>query len=411
MKHIKGKIITVILLSILLVFLTSVALVNIMLPHRFENEAKRTLEYEIDYINRFPSTADLEKDFDVLEQYLDSYEGGYFSGDISFIDLSDNSGYSTGFNSNANFAEIELRDYCATHTVKNETCYRLRTKRGYYIFLRYEEQPLDGTETTAPMLMYINLQPIIQYFHYLNRFFIFVFFGIAVVMGAIGYRLGKMIEDAQQTQSRFFQNSSHELKTPLMAIQGYAEGIQTGVIDSRVGAEVILQESDRMTRLVEELLFVSKIDSHRLTLNCTGWDVRDILYDCLESVTLLQQKENIQLIPDFTESSVVISCDEEQLRRAFLNILVNGLRHCKTTLTVSCQAEKNDVVIRFADDGDGIAEKDLPHIFDRFYSGRNGITGIGLALASEIVHLHRGSITARNSETGAVFEIRLPLAK
>ena len=218
------------------------------------------------------------------------------------------------------------------------------------------------------------------------------------------------IEKEAERQQTFFQNASHELKTPLMAIQGYAEGIQAGVMDAGGAAEVILAESDRMTELVEELLDISKIDMGRQLLAFSEMDIRELLYDSIRAVEPAAAG-GIAIVPDFPEEPVMVSCDDTRLRRAVTNILSNGVRYARSQLRLTCRADKRHVTIRIQDDGDGIAEEDLPHIFDRFYMGRSGKSGIGLALTKEIVHLHRGTIRAYNVDTGAVFEITLPVSR
>ena len=85
--------------------------------------------------------------------------------------------------------------------------------------------------------------------------------------------------------------------------------------------------------------------------------------------------------------------------------------YARSQLRLTCRADKRHVTIRIQDDGDGIAEADLPHIFDRFYMGKSGKSGIGLALTQEIIHLHKGTIRARNGDTGAVFEISIPVSR
>ena len=107
----------------------------------------------------------------------------------------------------------------------------------------------------------------------------------------------------------------------------------------------------------------------------------------------------------------MVSCDDTRLRKAVTNILSNGVRYARSELRLTCRADKRHVTIRIQDDGDGIAEADLPHIFDRFYMGKSGKSGIGLALTQEIIHLHKGTISARNVDTGAVFEITLPAGR
>ena len=221
-----------------------------------------------------------------------------------------------------------------------------------------------------------------------------------------GYKL-----KGAERQQTFFQNASHELKTPLMAIQGYAEGIQAGVMDTGSAAEVILEESDRMTELVEELLDISKIDIGRQQLALSEMDIRELLYDSIRAVESAAAASGITIAPDFSEEPIMVKCDDTQMRRAVTNILTNGLRYARSELRLTCRADRRQVTIRIQDDGDGIAEADLPHIFDRFYMGRSGKSGIGLALTREIIHLHKGTIRARNGDTGAVFEISIPVSR
>ena len=228
---------------------------------------------------------------------------------------------------------------------------------------------------------------------------------ISSVMCLLGFRFGRDIEKEAERQQTFFQNASHELKTPLMAIQGYAEGIQGGA------AEVILAESDRMTELVDELLDISKIDMGRQQLALSEMDVRELLYDSIRAVEPTAAGGGIAIVPDFPETPIMVSCDDTRLRRAVTNILSNGVRYARSELRLTCRTEKRHATIRIQDDGDGIAEEDLPHIFDRFYMGKNGKSGIGLALTKEIVHLHKGTIRAYNGETGAVFEISIPVSR
>ena len=216
---------------------------------------------------------------------------------------------------------------------------------------------------------------------------------------------------SQKLQKLIFQNASHELRTPLMSIQGYAEGIQAGVMDTGGAAEVILAESDRMTELVDELLDISKIDMGRQPLALSEMDIRELLYDSIRAVEPTAAAGGIAIVPDFPETPVMVSCDDTRLRRAVTNILSNGVRYARSKLRLTCRPDKRNVIIRIQDDGDGIAEEDLPHIFDRFYMGRSGKSGIGLALTKEIIHLHKGTIRAYNGDSGAVFEISIPVSR
>ena len=187
-------------------------------------------------------------------------------------------------------------------------------------------------------------------------------------------------------------------------IEGYIE------VNGRA-ADVILEESDRMTELVEELLDISKIDMGRQRLTLSEMDVRELLYDSIRAVEPAAAGGGITITPDFPETPVMVSCDDTRLRRAVTNILSNGVRYARSELCLTCRTDKRHVTIRIQDDGDGIAEADLPHIFDRFYMGKSGKSGIGLALTKEIIHLHKGTIRAYNGDTGAVFEISIPVSR
>lgn len=404
MKHIKLRILSVIWIAIFLLFVVFDLILNVSLPLYFENQAKTALEYEVDYIKQLKNSgSDKTKE-------PEEYSGTYLSGEISFIipddEQIDAAERNNGYNSAQRIADDEILGYLENNTVQLEKCYTVKTDNGYYVFVEYEDI-FELSGESSKTIMYINIQPVVRYTRSLDFLLAVAFFCVTAVMSVIGLQLGKRIEESQATQRRFFQNSSHELKTPLMAIQGYAEGIQAGVIDPSQSATVILEESDRMTRLVEELLSISKIDAHRLVLNTAVTDVREILYDCLRAVEGIQKEKNVKILLGFSESPVLADCDEDQLGRAFTNVIVNALRHCKSKVMISCKRRGEHCSIKVFNDGDNISSKDLPHIFDRFYTGKNGNTGIGLALTSEIVKLHGGSINAYNSAKGVVFEIKL----
>ncbi len=271
-----------------------------------------------------------------------------------------------------------------------------------------EEQ--DDWEKPYAYIMYIDIGPITRYIVTLNWAFFAVLLAISSVMCLLGFLFGRDIEKEAERQQTFFQNASHELKTPLMAIQGYAEGIQAGVMDTGSAAEVILTESDRMTELVDELWTSQKSIWGGSQLTLSEMDVRELLYDSIRAVEPAAAG-GIAIVPDFSEEPVMVSCDDTRLRRAVTNILSNGVRYARSELRLTCRTDKRHVTIRIQDDGDGIAAEDLPHIFDRFYMGKNGKSGIGLALTKEIIHLHKGTIRARNGDTGAVFEISIPVSR
>ena len=404
MKNIKLRIVYLILGSAMLLFAIFILAVNVIIPSHFVTEAKKALLNEAEYQNRaIPYTYD-EPDYD------ENWEEGYFfTPSIVFLELEDGYRHNT-WNRDTYRLEKKLLEYCAGRDLSLNQCYTFKTDKHHLIFMSVQEEQADWEKPYA-YIMYIDIGPITRYIVTLNWAFFGVLLAISSVMCLLGFRFGRDIEKEAERQQTFFQNASHELKTPLMAIQGYAEGIQAGVMDAGGAAEVILSESERMTGLVDELLDISKIDMGRQRLTLSEMDVRELLYDSIRAVEPAAAASGITITPDFPETPVMISCDDTRLRRAVTNILSNGVRYARSELRLTCRADKRHVTIRIQDDGDGIAEEDIPHIFDRFYMGRSGKSGIGLALTKEIVHLHRGTIRAYNGDTGAVFEITLPMGR
>ena len=404
MKNIKLRIVYLILCSALLLFALFMLAVNLIIPAHFVREAKKALISEAQYQNRTIPYTDDEPIYDEGEG-----EGNFFTPSIVFLELDD--GYRPNtWNRDTYRLEKKLLEYCAGRDIALNQCYTFKTDRHHLIFMSVQEEQ-DDWEKPYAYIMYIDIGPITRYIVTLNWAFFAVLLAISSVMCLLGFRFGRDIEKEAERQQTFFQNASHELKTPLMAIQGYAEGIQAGVMDTGSAAEVILEESDRMTELVEELLDISKIDMGRQPLTLSETDIRELLYDSIRAVEPAAAASGITIAPDFPEEPIMVKCDDTQMRRAVTNILTNGLRYARSKLCLTCRPDKRNVIIRIQDDGDGIAEGDLPHIFERFYMGKSGKSGIGLALTKEIVHLHRGTIRAYNGDSGAVFEITLPMGR
>ena len=404
MKNIKLRIVYLILGSALLLSALFVLAVNVIIPSHFVNEAKKALLNEAEYQNRaIPYTYD-EPDYD--ENWEEEY---FFTPSIVFLELEDGYRHNT-WNRDTYRLEKKLLEYCAGRDIALNQCYTFKTDKHHLIFMSVQEEQ-DDWEKPYAYIMYIDIGPITRYIVTLNWAFFAVLLAISSVMCLLGFRFGRNIEKEAERQQTFFQNACHELKTPLMAIQGYAEGIQAGVMDTASAAEVILAESDRMTELVDELLDISKIDMGRQPLTLSEMDVRELLYDSIRAVEPAAAAGGIAIVPDFPEEPVMVSCDDTRLRRAVTNILSNGVRYARSELRLTCRTEKRHATIRIQDNGDGIAEADLPHIFDRFYMGKSGKSGIGLALTKEIIHLHKGTIRAYNGDTGAVFEITIPVSR
>jgi len=229
----------------------------------------------------------------------------------------------------------------------------------------------------------------------------------------------RKLEINDEDQKIFFQNVSHELKTPLMSIKGYAEGIKYGIFSSEneksEASNIIIEESDRLNELVANLLYISKIDSSKQaeTENFVSTSLGSILEDCadklrgvlINSQNIGAQEKNISI--NHPKRAIYIKCDEESLIRAIINIMANCLRYAKTTVYVDYYESADKIVLNIKDDGAGIDEQDLPNIFKRFYKGKGGKHGIGLSIAKSIIEQHGVHITAGNRKdcSGAEFII------
>lgn len=208
-----------------------------------------------------------------------------------------------------------------------------------------------------------------------------------------------------KNQKNFFQNVSHELRTPLMSIKGYAEAIKYSVMDKESAVDIILDESDRLTNLVEELLYISKIDNITKEEKLIECDLREILISCVNSQKIEADKKNIEFICNFDEDEVLFKCDEKRVYRAFLNLINNAIRYAKSKIILECRKENKKIYISITDDGHGIKEEDIEFIFDRFYKGYKGKNGIGLSIVKSVIENNNGEVYATNSEIGAKFII------
>lgn len=387
MTRIKIKIVLANLCSVALILCALLVVVNVAIPKNLETQAKQAIEYESG--EHYPEEDGAGINF--LSSSVAYLEIGQENEDLVYLTET----------------EKAVLSFCSENNVVHGKIYREKDKNRNIVLAVYSSD--EAAQEKFEYVLYVDINAILNYVRWLNL----MFCGAVVVVGAaicvIGLKLGKTIESAQEIRQSFFQNASHELKTPLMAIQGYAEGIHTGVLPVRESAGVILEESDRMTELIEELLALSKIDSAQAKPKFQETDVTEIIKSVAYSFAPAFEKGQKELKTDLCDETMV-SCDEKQMRKVVSNLISNAFKFCKTTVTVKCAAVNGKARITISDDGEGIAKEDLPHVFERFYTGRKGNTGIGLALTKEIIGFHEGEIRAYN-QNGAVFEISLAISK
>ncbi len=220
-------------------------------------------------------------------------------------------------------------------------------------------------------------------------------------------RMTADLREAKQKQEVFFQNVSHELRTPLTSIRGNAEGIVYGLMDPRDAAKVILTESDKLGGLVEDILFLSRAGKEKRDAGVRELDLREVFSLCVSEQRAEAEQKGVCFVFDFDESPVLLKIREQDAERMLGNLISNAIRYAEKTVTLRCRNETDAVFFAVEDDGPGVAEEDLPHVFERMYKGKGGRHGIGLAIAQAAAQSCGGAITARN-DGGAVFEARFP---
>jgi len=233
------------------------------------------------------------------------------------------------------------------------------------------------------------------------------------------------VRSSQASQRNFVANVSHELKTPLTSIQGFAQAILDGTADTpdeqRQAADVIYRESGRMHRMVLDLLDLARLDAGTADLQMAPVDLRVLLDSIVEKFSLQAQKGEVNLTLDLPTDLPTLVADGDRLAQVFTNLVDNALRHTPAhgQVTIQVLSVPAEVEIRVADTGSGIPSDAVPHIFERFYQadlsragGEKHRAGLGLAIVHEIVAAHSGRITVRSQEgLGTTFIVQLPLAQ
>lgn len=221
-------------------------------------------------------------------------------------------------------------------------------------------------------------------------------------------RMAKAIVNNDRKRKAFFENTSHELKTPLMNIRGYAEGLKDGIFSIDEAAEVIYEESESLRTLVESILYLSKLedathDRYQLQLV----DLNEFLHGFHQKMSTLVTEKELEFELNLNQS-VDVMMDDDKMIRALSNIITNSIRYAKTKILIETVVEDQLVEIRLCNDGPQIPESDLPYIFDRFYKGDKGQSGLGLAIVKSIIVAHNATIEALNLNNGVCMSIKIP---
>ena len=237
------------------------------------------------------------------------------------------------------------------------------------------------------------------------------------------------IEQLQQNETyrkEFLQNLSHELKTPIFAIQGYVDTLLNGALENPdVNKKFLASTSrniDRLVNLVDDLDEISKLESGEQQLNLQNFVIQDLLKEVYESLAIKAEEKEINcIIKKGCEQPLTVYADKEKIRQVFINLIDNAIKYGKQKGMVESSFYKVDgrrVLIEISDDGSVISEEHLNRIFERFYrtdlarSRKVGGSGLGLAICKHIIEAHGQAIHVRSKiDVGTTFGFTLPKRK
>ncbi|MCA0172658.1 sensor histidine kinase [Bacillus sp. RAR_GA_16] len=211
-------------------------------------------------------------------------------------------------------------------------------------------------------------------------------------------------------QKEFLQNASHELKTPLMAIQGNAEGILDDVIvgnEVEHSLQVIVNETQRLKKIVQDLSYLTRLETVEESFTYEFVHINRILQEAMTAIKPLAYQNQITLEYG-SDPDIQVKVDADKMKQAFLNILGNALRFASSLIEIRMWKEESQVTVEIQDDGTGFGENP-DRVFKRFYTGDQSGSGIGLAITKTIVEKHHGEIYAENHKKGGRVVITLPL--
>ncbi len=221
------------------------------------------------------------------------------------------------------------------------------------------------------------------------------------------------LERSRTLEQQFLLSVSHDLRTPLTSIRGYADAITDGTVEPTKAAGVIRHESRRLERLVADLLDLAKLQARSFTMHPMRVDLTEAVHTAVAGATGASDGVTVHAV---ATSSVPVDVDPDRLAQVLANLVENGTKYARANVYVSCRSDGESALCTVDDDGPGIAPVDLPHVFERLYSARQrperteNPSGLGLAIVHELVAAMGGEVTAENAPLGgARFTVRLPL--
>ena len=236
----------------------------------------------------------------------------------------------------------------------------------------------------------------------------------------------ELLQQNETYRKEFLQNLSHELKTPIFAIQGYVDTLLNGALENPDVNKKFLNSTsrnvDRLVNLVDDLDEISKLESGEQLLYQQNFVIQDLLKEVIETLAIKAEEKEIKcIIKKGCEQPLTVYADKEKIRQVFINLVDNAIKYGKQNGTIESSFYRIDgrrILIEISDDGSGIAEEHLPRIFERFYrtdlarSRKVGGSGLGLSICKHIVEAHGQTIHVRSKiDVGTTFGFTLPKKK
>ena len=231
----------------------------------------------------------------------------------------------------------------------------------------------------------------------------------------------KRKEAIDEMRKDFIANVSHELKTPIALIQGYAEGLNEGLCEDEESrkyyTEVILDESEKMNKMVKQLLTLSSLESGNSILHKENFNLTSLIESVLGSISILIGEKNVNIEFD-SDKEIFLNADEFKIEEVVTNYISNSIHHVSDSGEIKINVSDNGENITFSvyNTGNPIPEKDLNNIWEKFYkvdkahSRAYGGSGIGLSIVKAIVEAHNGTVAVRNILDGVEFSFKIPKA-
>ena len=228
----------------------------------------------------------------------------------------------------------------------------------------------------------------------------------------------------EQYRKEFIGNVAHELKTPIFTIQGYISNLLDGAMNDKELLNKYLKRTDnsveRLSYIIKDLDLITQLESSTMNLNISSFDMIDLIFNIFDHLEIKSSKRNIKLVFDKKyNNEILVSADKERIGQVLTNLLVNSINYGrdKGTTEVSINdLTKEKLIVRVTDNGEGISEKHLPRLFERFYrvdisrSRKHGGSGLGLAIVKHIIDAHNENIYI-NSKPGVGSEFSFTLQK